>query len=171
MYVDLELDNGLEHDDFDRTEQETRSSTEVNDVSSDSCPPPKKPKGFTAILKNMEKEEGNTQPTPMTHEQQIENEISSYLDFPTAEVETSPLVWWKAEYRRFPTLSQLAKRYLCLPATSVPSEQVFSTCGHIVSSLRGRLLPKNVKKLIFCLKTCNNNYAYVLFDDNHDNHD
>ena len=56
----LELDNGLEHDDFDRTEQETRSSTEVNDVSGDSGPPPKKPKGLTAILKNMEKEQHTT---------------------------------------------------------------------------------------------------------------
>lgn len=56
-------------------------------------PPPEKPKGLTAIFKDMEKEQGNTQPTKITHEQQIDdNKISSYIDFLTAEIETSPLV-------------------------------------------------------------------------------
>ena len=85
----------------------------------------------------------------MTHEQQIGIEITSYLEFPIAESDTSPLVWWKAECRRFPTLAHLAQKYLCICGTSVPSERVFSRGGHIVSKYRCRLKPKNVNKLIF----------------------
>ena len=47
----------------------------------------------------------NMESTPMTHKQQIDNEITSYLEFPIAEAQTSPLVWWKAKCRWFPTVT------------------------------------------------------------------
>ena len=153
------FDNGLEQDEQQQHNVHTSTSTVAVDDHDVTGPVSKKLKGLTAILKNIEKEDEDKQCTPLTHEQQIDNKIPSYLDFPIAEIETSPLVWWKAEYRRFPTLSQLAKKYLCIPATSVPSERVFSSGGHIVSSLRARLHPKNVSKPIFCHKTCNNYYT------------
>ena len=143
------FDNGLEQDEQQQHNVHTSTSTVAVHDHDVTGPVSKKLKGLTAILKNIEKEDEDKQCTPLTHEQQIDNKIPSYLDFPIAEIETSPLVWWKVEYRRFPTLSQLAKKYLCIPATSVPSERVFSSGGHIVSSLRARLHPKNVNKLIF----------------------
>ena len=54
--------------------------------------------------------------------------------------------------RRFPDLAHLAKKYLCICGTSVPSERTFSTAGHIASHTRGRLLPENVSKLLFLAK-------------------
>ena len=36
--------------------------------------------------------------------------------------------------------------------TSVPSERVFSTAGHVCNDSRSRLLPENVNKLIFLAK-------------------
>uniref|UniRef100_A0A1X7UVG6 HAT C-terminal dimerisation domain-containing protein n=1 Tax=Amphimedon queenslandica TaxID=400682 RepID=A0A1X7UVG6_AMPQE len=41
-------------------------------------------------------------------------------------------------------LKHLAQKYLCDVATSVPSEQVFSTAGNVFSSKRSSLLPENV---------------------------
>ena len=97
----------------------------------------------------MEKENDNVESTPMTHVQQLDNEISSYLECRIAEAETSPLVWWIADGRVFPTWSHLAMKYLCISGTIVPSQRVFSRGGQIVNPLHGRLHPKNVNKLIF----------------------
>jgi len=43
----------------------------------------------------------------------------------------------------------MAKRYLGVVATSVPSEQLFSTAGNVVTAKRSALDPKNVEKLVF----------------------
>ena len=50
-----------------------------------------------------------------------------------------PLVWWKSNHERFPIIAKLARKLLCVPATSVPSEWIFSTAGLIVSNLRSSL--------------------------------
>ncbi|CAF1449987.1 unnamed protein product, partial [Rotaria sp. Silwood1] len=38
----------------------------------------------------------------------------------------SPLEWWYANQTKYPILSQLADKYLCISGTSVPSERMFS---------------------------------------------
>ncbi|XP_074549985.1 E3 SUMO-protein ligase ZBED1-like [Halichoeres trimaculatus] len=62
--------------------------------------------------------------------------------------EEDPLVWWCEKEQSFPKLSHLAHRYLCVPATSVPAERVFSAAGLIVNRLRSRLTPEHVDMLI-----------------------
>ena len=64
----------------------------------------------------------------------IENELSSYLQSASVESDTDPLKWWKVHEVVFPALSHLAKKYLLVPATSSPSERVFSCSGNIVTS-------------------------------------
>jgi len=60
-----------------------------------------------------------------------------------------PLKWWKENSHRLTVLSKLAKQYLCIPATSVPSERAFSLAGYIVNQKRACLLPENVNMLVF----------------------
>jgi len=43
----------------------------------------------------------------------------------------------------------MAKRYLCIVATSVPSERVFSKSGQLISERRSRLTSKNVQMIMF----------------------
>ena len=65
----------------------------------------------------------------------------------------NPLEWWKSNAKRFPLLSELAIRYLCIPATSAPSERVFSSAGLTIAKERSRLDPTSAKELVFLHET------------------
>ena len=71
---------------------------------------------------------------------------------PFANSTTSPLDWWKVNSFKYPNISKMAKQVLGVPATSVPSERVFSTAGDIVTAQRAALDPVHVDKLIFLKK-------------------
>jgi hypothetical protein len=62
---------------------------------------------------------------------------------------TCPLTWWKFNDRKYRLLSKLAARVLCIPATSAPSERVFSTVGLTIAKDRARLASDTANKLIF----------------------
>ncbi|GAA6088825.1 zinc finger BED domain-containing protein 1-like [Tachysurus ichikawai] len=60
--------------------------------------------------------------------------------------EANPLDWWRKHHVHLPTLSKVAKKKsLCIPATSSPSERVFSSGGKT-------LLHEKVNMLVFLSK-------------------
>ena len=67
-------------------------------------------------------------------------EVENYLD-PAIVVspETSSLEWWRENKYRFPHVAVLARKWLCVTATSTPSERVFSDCGLGLTAKRSRL--------------------------------
>jgi hypothetical protein len=63
---------------------------------------------------------------------------------------TDPLQWWTKRQDQFPILAKLATRvYLAVPATSAPSERVFSKANHIISKTRCRLDPAKAGRMIW----------------------
>lgn len=82
----------------------------------------------------------------------IEKEVDMFLKDPSALLNSSPTEWWKVNEGRFPRLANVARRYLCIPGTSVSSECVFSADGLTVNRLRVRLNPDHVNMLIFLNK-------------------
>ncbi len=60
-----------------------------------------------------------------------------------------PLQWWKMKEVRFPIIAKIARDILCIPATSAPSERLFSAAGLTIAADRARLLPDNAAMLIF----------------------
>jgi hypothetical protein len=60
-----------------------------------------------------------------------------------------PLKWWKNIEIKYRMISKLALRVLSIPATSAPSEQVFSVAGLTIAMDRSRLAPQTANKLIF----------------------
>lgn len=89
---------------------------------------------------------------PPSFHQVVEAELSSYLTASTIDGEENPLTWWKEHQVNFPRLSRLACRYLCVPATSTPSERLFSAAGNIVTCQRSCLKPERVDMLLFLSK-------------------
>ncbi len=78
------------------------------------------------------------------------NEVNRYFSDPLGDHGT--LDWWKGRAEAYPRLAALAKKYLSCPASSVPSERIFSLAGNIVSKKRASLKPENVDMLIFLKK-------------------
>ena len=77
-------------------------------------------------------------------------ELQRYLvDLINVDDDLDPLTWWAGNINRYPTLAILARKYLSVCATSVPSERAFSLAGHIVNERRASLLPETVNMLSF----------------------
>ena len=81
----------------------------------------------------------------------IDQEIQRYLAEPLGTNQCA-LTWWKEREASYPILSKLAKKYLAIPATSVPSERIFSLAGNLVTKKRALLSPETVNILIFLNK-------------------
>jgi hypothetical protein len=62
---------------------------------------------------------------------------------------SDPLTWWLLNANMLPILSTLARRLLCVPATSAPSERVFSVAGLTISKCRTSVQPQHASDLIF----------------------
>lgn len=76
-------------------------------------------------------------------------EVKMYMGEPPAKRSVDPLQWWSLNLERFPRLALLAKKYLCIPATSTPSERVFSTAGLVVDKRRSALTPAIIDAIVF----------------------
>jgi len=63
-----------------------------------------------------------------------------------------PTDLWKSAKSQNPLLSTIAYKLLVIPATSVPSERLFSMAGLVVSKLRASTSPENVAKILFLNK-------------------
>jgi len=81
--------------------------------------------------------------------------IRQYLEMPYLNRKQSPLDFWKKNKNTFPELYMLQMKYLSVPATSVPSERVFSKAGQITNDRRNRLHPKNLDFIIFLNRNTN----------------
>jgi hypothetical protein len=63
-------------------------------------------------------------------------EYNRWFRQPPVPRETDPIIYWKAKQYDFPILAAMARDYLAIPATSAPSECVFSTGGDIITKKR-----------------------------------
>ena len=72
----------------------------------------------------------------------VTNEMESYRKkkaaaFAVVGKITDPFLWWRMRRTKFPILAKLARRYLCVLATSVPSEHIIPKNGWILGKRRG----------------------------------
>lgn len=83
------------------------------------------------------------------HQCTAEEEFCDYLQTPQIPTMQNVLQWWAENEDRFPHLAKLGKRYLAVPATSTPSERIFSLAGNTITRQRASLRPAHVDALVF----------------------
>lgn len=88
----------------------------------------------------------------------LSTEMMQFRSQPPLGLEADPLSWWAGRQGLFPQLAAVAKKYLCVPATSVASERVFSASSMVLTKFRSSLTDEHVDELVFLMK----NKDYVL---------
>ncbi|EXX77318.1 hypothetical protein RirG_024890 [Rhizophagus irregularis DAOM 197198w] len=78
-----------------------------------------------------------------------DDEVVLYLQQKQIRLKDDPLKWWSVNEVILPVLAQIARKYLSIPAASVPSERLFSDAGNHISARRTRLSPDLVDKMLF----------------------
>jgi hypothetical protein len=80
------------------------------------------------------------------------NELNSYRYSKAEAISTDPLGFWKAKEDVYPIIAMQAKKLLCIPATSLPCERLFSAGGILIDKRRSQLRPDHVQQLL-CLQS------------------
>jgi hypothetical protein len=57
------------------------------------------------------------------------------------------LEWWRTHESRYPRVARAAKIFLAIPATTAPSERLFSLAGGMLNKKRTRMAPEMVEVL------------------------
>ena len=126
---------------------------EITDLSPGQIDGPSKPKKTKSALDNLFGDVFITKVEPsLSLLDRIQIELKNYMKEPVIPLSAAPLLWWKLNCHKCPLIAKAARIILCVPATSVPSERVFSTARDIVTAQRASLSPDNVDALIFLKK-------------------
>ncbi|KAI0522399.1 hypothetical protein KFK09_004778 [Dendrobium nobile] len=86
------------------------------------------------------------------------SELELYLDEPNldAEIDLDILQFWKGNQYRFPAISAMARDVLCIPISTVASENSFNYSGRILDQYRSSLKPDIVEALV-----CSKDWLYA----------
>lgn len=93
------------------------------------------------------------------HASVIRQTVQCYLSEPRLQRNADIYSYWNSS--PYPLLRKAVLKYLSVPPTSVPSEQLFSAAGQIYADRRCNLLGENAEKLLFLT------YNIRLFDFNY----
>uniref|UniRef100_A0A8C1U7M1 BED-type domain-containing protein n=1 Tax=Cyprinus carpio TaxID=7962 RepID=A0A8C1U7M1_CYPCA len=135
--------------------EETGWSEEVDQPNYEDGPvstqsPSKRPRSSCALADLLGPTFASTKnnATPKSAHYTATAEVKRFREEPPLPLPENPLSWWKFHEHEYPHLSKVAKRFLCIPGTSVSSERVFSSAGDIVNAQRSVLKPEHVDQLI-----------------------
>ena len=80
---------------------------------------------------------------------ETQSELDLYLREGGIPLHGCPLLWWRERKDRYPVLFEMARVYLAVPASSAPSERVFSAAKLVLNDKRKQLLEGRLARLIF----------------------
>jgi hypothetical protein len=112
------------------------------------CRPDPKAPNYPSLAAALTRSRAGAQPG-ITSDDLAYAELANYLARKPVQLAVNPLMWWKHNAVHFPHLAQLARKYLCVPATSAASERLFSKAGRVITRTRAALHPSTASALVF----------------------
>ncbi|XP_065674180.1 zinc finger BED domain-containing protein 4-like [Hydra vulgaris] len=99
---------------------------------------------------------------------EAQNEETLYVEEGCVHKDSNILQYWNNQQNKFPYLTRLARKMLCIPASSSTSERVFSTAGNILTERRTCLSIDNIEMLVFMKENMKemNNITWPGFEEN-----
>ena len=67
-----------------------------------------------------------------------------------SKVYNCPLSWWKSSAGRYMNLGKLVIKYLAVPATSAPSERIWSRAARVLTVKRNRMKEDVTAAMMYC---------------------
>ena len=77
------------------------------------------------------------------------NEVEEYLKEDKIIHNQCPFNWWLNKKDKYPILAKMARIHLAIPATSTPSERLFSDAGNLLSAKRTKINSELFKSIMF----------------------
>ena len=115
------------NEDSDSELNESPSETSPSGPSTSVSEPPAKRAALTDLLGDVFSP--SQAEVHLSLRAQVEDEVRRFKIEDSLTLDANPLDWWHLNQGRYPLLAKMAKVFLAIPATSVPSERVFSTGG------------------------------------------
>ena len=88
-----------------------------------------------------------TSTAPSQSSLSVTEQSARYKALRVSAASGSPLQYWKEQMNEYPVLSQVARRLLCISASSAQSERDFSSVGHTITDARSRLSASKVEAI------------------------
>lgn len=78
-------------------------------------------------------------------------EVDAFLDEAYLNMKDNPMTYWanKLNQNKFPILFELVKSRLCVPATSIPCDKIFTKAGNVLLEKRNFLPSGKLKEILF----------------------
>lgn len=83
--------------------------------------------------------------------QALDDEFTAFKGLPVMEIykDSDGIIWWKLNKDKYPILAGIARCYLAIPASSAPSERIFSKYGLVWEKKRGNLIPETANDIVY----------------------
>ena len=131
---------------------EAMEETVVADALSPSPSP--QPTASSSVMSIWSKLDRNISVTaaPGRSRESIQHKLDLFVAEPTIHHDQCPLLWWAENHKSYPLVAEIARRLLAIPATSVPSERLFSKDGDVITKKRNHLTPTKADHVIFLME-------------------
>ena len=97
---------------------------------------------------------------------EIPTEISRYFALSSIPIDSDPLLWWRANARKYPVLARMARDILAIPASSAEPERVHSGGRTVINWNQSRMGVESIEASVAvkCFLTYNRGHMVVNSD-------